>query len=183
MMSWGTYIAGGPGQETAKRRPNALQARTSSQTVRLSEAPTDAPTPARRKNAPRAQFGPHTVVRQHVLPIPLEVVQRIKVAGGTHDTARDKPGVVPGPVLVPGARGKLVLRMHSEPSDVSGDLGASLDHAKSAFALLGAMEVYVRIESRDDFGVHGRGLCERVSMHYIPPAICACAEVHPGRTT
>lgn len=105
----------------------------------------------------------------------------VEVAGGAHYTARDDPGIVPGPVLVPGARGKLVLGMHGEPSDVSGDLGASLDHAKGTLALLGAVEVYVRVERRDDFDIHGRGLCENVSMHYLPPA--KCAEVHPGRTT
>ena len=105
--------------------------------------------------SPRAKLRPHPVVRQHVLPIPLEVRERVEVRRNLHHAARHDPGVVPRPGLLARASAELVLRMDRQCPNVARDVRTTEEHAQGALRLLGAMELHDRVKSRDNLCVNG----------------------------
>ncbi len=107
---------------------------------------------------------PHPVIRQHVLPVPLEARQRVEVARGPHDAARYDAGVVPRPHAVARAR-RLVLGEDREALDVSRHVRAALEHAERALALLRPAQLDVGVERGDDLGIDGRRLFTDKASH------------------
>ena len=111
--------------------------------------------------APALELGPHPVIRQHVLPVPLKYSQVVQMSCSRRDDPRDVARDIPFlrmSLTSPAEHLRIRLGADREFADVPRNGGAALEHAEGGLALARAVEVDSAIDRGDGLRVDSGGL-------------------------